>query len=449
MGILADWQIEKEVKITPFERYDRRKQAGKISWGLGSYGYDVRVGHVFDIFTQYPGHPVDPKNFDRNNLRRVDLTPGHHWEIDPADAKNNGHVCHHCGNRTTNPKTTGHTCRDRADHILIPPNSFALGESVEHFEIPRDILVVAVGKSTYARCGIIVNVTPGEPEWKGKWTIEISNTTPLPAKIYAGEGIMQCLFLRSDGVLDAGIRTLDRMLNQHFRLEEQESRAVLGRAFRELMDRRTCRVSYADKKGKYQDQGGLTLPSVVRLPTDEAAILAEAAAGARHKQRLATDAEQDGSGGVWDYGADVPPEGRRYDDPPPGPSQPPAEDKTPAPLPDTEELVLENDDLEVPDEVLARIKTRVRSQSQVPPPPPQAPQITPLYSNSVTSIDVGRTAAEVGAGAMAEPDPNLPPDDPPAEYLDGRKLWSGPDGAGWRYNRNGRTWVQVTDPPKR
>ncbi|HYT90294.1 MAG TPA: dCTP deaminase [Gemmataceae bacterium] len=109
------------------------------------------------------------------------------------------------------------------DHIVIPPNSFALAETVEYFEIPRDILCICVGKSTYARCGIICNVTPLEPEWRGKITIEISNTTPLPAKIYANEGIAQILFFRGEAV---------------------------------------CRTSYADKKGKYQDQQGLTLPFV-------------------------------------------------------------------------------------------------------------------------------------------------------------------------------------------
>jgi dCTP deaminase len=180
MGVLADWQIQKEVKIAPFA--DRQHRPGVISYGVSSYGYDVRVGRHFKVFTNVYGAIVDPKNF----------TPQAFVDIE-------------------------------ADHCIIPPNSFALAETVEYFEIPRDILAICLGKSTMARCGIIVNITPLEPEWRGKITIEISNTTPLPAKIYANEGIAQILFLRADQV---------------------------------------CQVSYADKKGTYQDQKGLTLPRV-------------------------------------------------------------------------------------------------------------------------------------------------------------------------------------------
>jgi dCTP deaminase len=180
MGVLADWQIEKEIKIEPFSR--SRVGQGIVSFGVSSYGYDVRVGRNFKVFTNVYGEVVDPKNFSPKAF--VDVV---------------------------------------ADCCLIPPNSFALAETVEHFVIPRDILAICLGKSTYARCGIIVNVTPLEPEWRGKITIEISNTTPLPARIYANEGIAQILFVRADQV---------------------------------------CQTSYADKKGKYQDQGGLTLPFV-------------------------------------------------------------------------------------------------------------------------------------------------------------------------------------------
>ncbi|MCC6420652.1 MAG: dCTP deaminase [Gemmataceae bacterium] len=181
MGLLPDWQIERDIKIEPFAREAARP--GVISYGLTSYGYDVRVGRHFKVFTNVYGAIVDPKHFDPNAF--VDI---------------------------------------EGDHCVIPPNSFALAETVEYFTIPRDILCVCVGKSTYARCGIIVNVTPLEPEWRGKITIEISNTTPLPARIYANEGIAQILFFRGEEV---------------------------------------CRTSYADKKGKYQDQKGLTLPFVV------------------------------------------------------------------------------------------------------------------------------------------------------------------------------------------
>jgi dCTP deaminase len=180
MGILPDWQIQRDVKIEPFAPASLRP--GVISYGVTSYGYDVRVGRSFKVFTNARCAVVDPKNFDPASF--VDI---------------------------------------EGDYCLIPPNSFALAETVEYLEIPRDILCVCVGKSTYARCGIIVNVTPLEPEWRGKVTIEISNTTPLPAKIYSGEGIAQILFFRADAV---------------------------------------CKVSYADKRGKYQDQKGLTLPFV-------------------------------------------------------------------------------------------------------------------------------------------------------------------------------------------
>jgi dCTP deaminase len=164
--------------IEPFA--DRQVREGVISYGVSSYGYDVRIADRFKIFTNINSAIVDPKAFDPRSF--VDVT--------------------------------GPQC-------LIPPNSFALAETVEYFRVPRDVLVVCVGKSTYARCGIIVNVTPLEPEWEGIVTIEVSNTTPLPARIYAGEGIAQFLFFGAD---------------------------------------EPCEVSYADKKGKYQGQTELTLP---------------------------------------------------------------------------------------------------------------------------------------------------------------------------------------------
>jgi len=181
VGILPDWQIQRDIKIDPFA--DGTPRQGLISFGVSSYGYDVRVGRRFKVFTNARCAVVDPKSFDPASFVDVE-----------------------------------------GDFCLIPPNSFALAETVEHLEIPSDVLAICVGKSTYARCGIIVNVTPLEPEWRGRVTIEISNTTPLPAKIYAGEGIAQILFLRADAL---------------------------------------CQTSYADKQGKYQDQKGLTLPFVL------------------------------------------------------------------------------------------------------------------------------------------------------------------------------------------
>ena len=182
MAILSDRWIREQAlnngMIEPFVEAQRRE--GCISYGLSSYGYDARVADEFKIFTNVDSATVDPKDFASNSF--VDR---------------------------------------QTDVCIIPPNSFALARTVEYFRIPRDVLVICLGKSTYARCGIIVNVTPFEPEWEGYVTLEISNTTPLPAKIYANEGIAQVLFFQSD---------------------------------------EPCEVSYADKKGKYQNQQGLTLP---------------------------------------------------------------------------------------------------------------------------------------------------------------------------------------------
>lgn len=189
MGILCDTQIQELIEIRPFEK--AQKRPGRISYGVSSYGYDIRVGTKFKIFTPTPRSGgvtiVDPKDFHDDLFVEIDCA------------------------------------KEGRDYVIIPPNSFALCETVEYIAVPRDILVVCVGKSTYARCGLVLNVTPLEPEWRGKVTLEISNTTPLPAKVYANEGIGQLLFFRADMV---------------------------------------CATSYADKAGKYQDQGGLTLPKV-------------------------------------------------------------------------------------------------------------------------------------------------------------------------------------------
>ena len=155
--------------IEPF--VDEQVRSGVISYGVSSYGYDVRVGDDFKVFTNVFNTVVDPKNFDPKSF--VDI---------------------------------------KADVCIIPPNSFALARTIEYFRIPRDILTVCLGKSTYARCGIIVNVTPLEPEWEGHVTLEFSNTTPLPAKIYANEGVAQMLFLESDEVCGTSYR--DRVGNR-------------------------------------------------------------------------------------------------------------------------------------------------------------------------------------------------------------------------------------------
>ena len=188
MSIKSDKWIrrmaQEHAMIEPFEAGQVREVGGEriVSYGTSSYGYDIRCSDEFKIFTNVHSTVVDPKHFDEKSF---------------VDFK--GPVC------------------------IIPPNSFALARTVEYFRIPRNVLTVCLGKSTYARCGIIVNVTPFEPEWEGHVTIEISNTTPLPAKIYANEGIAQVLFFQSDEV---------------------------------------CEISYKDKKGKYQAQRGVTLPKI-------------------------------------------------------------------------------------------------------------------------------------------------------------------------------------------
>jgi dCTP deaminase len=186
MGLLSDRQIRALCQtnlpmIEPF--FEKQIRDGVISYGLSSYGYDIRVADEFKIFTPNPYNTVvDPKNLDERSLIPF-----------------------------------------KGDMCIIPPNSFALAVTIEYFRIPRNVLTLTVGKSTYARCGIITNVTPFEPGWEGYVTLEISNTTPLPAKIYANEGIAQVIFLEAD---------------------------------------EACEVSYADRKGKYNKQIGITLPKI-------------------------------------------------------------------------------------------------------------------------------------------------------------------------------------------
>jgi dCTP deaminase len=184
MTIKSDTWIKRMARehrmIEPFVESQVRGSA--ISYGVSSYGYDIRVADEFKVFTNINNTVIDPKSFDPRSF--VDI---------------------------------------RTDVCIVPPNSFALARTIEYFRIPRDVLTICLGKSTYARCGIIVNVTPFEPEWEGTVTLEISNTTPLPAKIYANEGIAQVLFFQSD---------------------------------------EPCEMSYKDKKGKYQAQTGVTLPKI-------------------------------------------------------------------------------------------------------------------------------------------------------------------------------------------
>lgn len=277
MGVLADWQIERDIKIEPFA--PQQKREGIISYGLTSYGYDVRCGYVFKVFSPINASVIDPKDFNPNALVTVDITNKckHDWK---PNVSTGGFSCgwRGCNCECTDPSKFDAPCRAQGNHILIPPNSFALAESYETFTIPRDVLCIVLGKSTYARCGLVVNVTPGEPEWTGKWTIELSNTTPLPIKVYAGEGIMQCIFLRSDGsrsLLEAAVKELiedqstgrpklkDDPTKVDFELWSWMQWKAAERADHALADgNRTCRTSYMDKKGKYNQQTGLTLPKV-------------------------------------------------------------------------------------------------------------------------------------------------------------------------------------------
>lgn len=192
MSIMPDHWIRQQAKesamIEPF--VEKQNGKGMISYGLSSYGYDARLDNSFMIFTNVYNAIVDPKSFDQN-----------------AFVKFEGDVC------------------------IIPPNSFVLCQTKEYFKIPNDVLVVCLGKSTYARCGLIVNVTPLEPGWEGQVTLEISNTTPLPAKVYAGEGIAQFLFLKGDSA---------------------------------------CEVTYAARAGKYMGQRGVTLPRLLKDSTEAA-----------------------------------------------------------------------------------------------------------------------------------------------------------------------------------
>jgi len=184
MTVLSDKWIKKMARtynmISPFE--DKQVRNTKISYGLSSFGYDARVSNEFKIFTNVNSEIIDPKNFKQNNF-----------------------------------------ISKKGEECIIPPNSFVLSSTVEYFKIPNDVMVICLGKSTYARCGIIVNVTPLEPSWEGYVTLEFSNTTPLPAKIYANEGAAQFIFLKGNEKPD---------------------------------------ITYADRKGKYMKQSGVTLPKI-------------------------------------------------------------------------------------------------------------------------------------------------------------------------------------------
>lgn len=258
MGVLPDWMIRRDVKITPFA--EGIKRPNTISYGVTSYGYDARIGYKFKVFTPVNNTIIDPKAFNPDSFVSVDLSPGVH------EFSSDG-FCKYCkGTAFPGPDHVTTTCSgiNKPNYIIIPPHSFVLGETIEKFEIPRDVLCVVFGKSTLARCGIYINVTPGEPEWIGQWTVEISNTTPLPVKIYCGEGIMQCIFIRTDGYSEATKKAITDMTGEML-VRDYSAIEIMKRAgvmFREAIEQATCEISYKDKSGKYQNQVGLTLPEV-------------------------------------------------------------------------------------------------------------------------------------------------------------------------------------------
>jgi dCTP deaminase len=264
VGCLCDWQIERDVVIRPFVKSQQAK--GTISYGVSSMGYDMRVGWKFKIFTPTYSTEIDPKNFNDKVFVDIDLTPiEHQWEPMGSDHHQQFSCCK-CRSTCYHPEAYMNRCLATPNFIRIPPNSYCLAMSVEYFEIPRDVIGVVLGKSSYARAGIIVNCTPMEAEWKGYLTIEISNAAPLPARIYAGEGIAQVLFFRTDGwrekmerllVQTTGLScpdTSERLLKEFYNGRLPKTGTGLHDA--------TCDVSYADRKGRYDGQTEITLPFV-------------------------------------------------------------------------------------------------------------------------------------------------------------------------------------------
>lgn len=260
MGVLPDWAIERDVKITPFEKYNPDRQKGMVSYGLASYGYDARIGYKFKVFKPTHCPVVDPLNFPLDAFDEIDRTPKPHewgpWVDTPAGPIK---TCENCGKWSHIPHEKDQ-CMFPPNFVLVPPHGFLLGETIETFTIPRDCLCVVIGKSTYARCGLVVNVTPGEPEWTGRWTVELSNTTHLPIKVYCGQGIMQCFFLRSDGWREWAWRRLVRLWDRVYLGSTPGDREVMPPT-KETVG---CEVSYLDKKGRYMHQDGLTLPTGVQ-----------------------------------------------------------------------------------------------------------------------------------------------------------------------------------------
>lgn len=249
MGILSDRQIKRDIRITPFAEGIKRE--GVVSYGLSSYGYDARLGRNFKVFDPSKIQTkMDTTSLETLGDHKLDL-----WRGLPV----------------IDPKRTHWqqflTEYNDVDSIIIPPNSFALAETLEHFTIPRDVLCIVMGKSTYARCANFVNVTPGEPEWAGKWTVELSNTSPLPLRVYAEEGIMQCMFLRTDGISEATKLALNQYLDETSARGTNPQAARAFDTLRIALGCANCEQSYATKKGKYQNQAGLTAPTVDRNVT--------------------------------------------------------------------------------------------------------------------------------------------------------------------------------------
>jgi dCTP deaminase len=268
VGCLCDWQIERDVVIRPFVKSQQAK--GTISYGVSSMGYDMRVGWKFKIFTPTYSTEIDPKNFNDKVFVDIDLSPQKHSWSRALNTSYRCRVCHTLAEGDGGPSPfepiASETCpavEQPMNFIRIPPNSYCLAMSVEYFEIPRDVIGVVLGKSSYARAGIIVNCTPMEAEWKGYLTIEISNAAPLPARIYAGEGIAQVLFFRTDGYREFVEKGLLQFLGEtHAGNEEHPAFYIEGGLTEAILKRATCKVSYADRKGRYDGQTEITLPFV-------------------------------------------------------------------------------------------------------------------------------------------------------------------------------------------
>lgn len=412
MGILTDWQIERDVKITPFE--PAQKRPGVVSYGCTSYGYDVRCGYKFLVLKAYPaGAVLDPKAFDKEALfHEVDLTP----PTCMYDFHGGTRLyCIRCGEGCKDADKPAPLCKrgGKPNYIDMPPYSFMLAESIERFDIPRDILVVNVGKSTYARCGLIVNVTPGEPEWNGVWTLELTNPTPRTLRVYAGEGIMQSMFFRSDARYELLLGVVADYLGldpdpNDVRPSPEFTKTQLAQMLRDLCFRTgqtfkdgTCATSYADKAGKYQGQTGLTVPTVDGKNIGELIRSGPPPAGGKELGRIEI-------------------------------SHPDTSIQLPLPRPGVRGWAHGGKGVVCLDCGYTYMEPRNHSRDG-------RVVCRNAQPNEMVWLDDGKSA-EFASGPT-------PPDDPrPPTDADKKKPWPSPDGSLWRWSDDKDDWIQVTYP---